>query len=301
MSKYIAYHNGYWISSDKVCIAPNDRGLTLGDSVYDALRTFNGKPYQVDEHTDRLFRSLKAVSIDPKITSDAMKKLIVESCSRNNHLIEKAGDHRVYIWISRGVGRWAYNAGPPTVLILVSPLDFGRYAHLYEAGARAVIPDVRSYTINTLDPRIKHTSRMNFNLAEIEANRKDPEAWPVLRDDKGFITESTACNIFLVKEGVIRTPYVEALLRGISRETIFELARQLDLTAKEDNIMPDDLYNADEVFFTGTSMCLLPVTVIDGKPIGNGKPGNITIRLLRKWSENVDMDIIEQAIQFQNA
>lgn len=298
MPEYIAYHNGNWKPSSQVSIQPNDRGLTLGDSVYDALRTFNGECYKVQAHVDRLYRSLKSVGIDAGISPDEMFDLINQSCARNEHLREKAGDHRVWIWISRGPGRWAHTAGPPTVIILVSPSDFGRFAHLYESGAHGIIPDILSYPVTTLDPRIKHTSRMNFNLAEIEVAKIDPEAWPILTDTEGHVTEGTSYNVFIVKNEIVQTPFIHALLRGISRETIFEIADELKIPSQEKMLRPDDLHNADEIFFTGTTMCILAVTRLNGKSVGDSKPGKITMKLLSKWSEIVGVDIVKQAIKF---
>ncbi|MBM3947968.1 MAG: hypothetical protein FJ312_01755 [SAR202 cluster bacterium] len=121
---------------------------------------------------------------------------------------------------------------------------------------------------------------MNFSLADLEARDVDPEGWPVLLDQKGNLTEGTAYNIFIVSNGIIRTPGDSALLQGISRGAVFELAEQLGIPAVQEELQPYDLYTADEAFITNTPMCALPVTKADNRPVGDGKPGPITQQIL---------------------
>jgi branched-chain amino acid aminotransferase len=136
---------------------------------------------------------------------------------------------------------------------------------------------------------------MNFNLAELEASDVDPEGWPILLDSRGNLTEGVGYNLFLVSGGVIRTAGDRSVLQGISRETVFDLARELGITVSEEDLQPYDLYTADEAFFTSTSPCVLPVTRVDRRPIGDGKPGPTVRRLLQAWSETVGVDIVAQA------
>ena len=157
--------------------------------------------------------------------------------------------------------------------VRVSAIDFGRYALLYGDGAHGVITRSRSYSPEALDPKVKHYSRMNFNLAELEANDVEPEAWPILRDMEGNLTEGTGYNFFMVTDGVIRTPTDSVILQGVSRGTVFDLAEQLDIPLTEEDLQPYDLYTADEAFFASTSFCVLPVTQVDKRDIGDGKPG----------------------------
>ena len=160
------------------------------------------------------------------------------------------------------------------------------------------ITRTQSYSPEALDPKVKHYSRMNFNLAELEANDVDPGAWPILRDADGNLTEGSGYNVFLVTNGVIRTASDRALLQGVSRGMVFDLAKQLDVPLVEEDLQPYDLYTADESFFASTSYCVLPVTQVDRRQIGDGKPGPITQQLLAAWSEVVGLDIVDQAQQF---
>jgi branched-chain amino acid aminotransferase len=300
MDDYIAYYNGEWIPYNEVRIHPQDRGFTLGDVVFDVERTFNGKSFRMRQHIDRLYRSLKYVRIDPGITADSMLDLSEEAISRNEHLRGPVGDYRINQWVTRGIGgagNIGLGDGSPAVCINVLPLDFTRYARAYENGQHGVISKTRSYPPEALDAKIKHHSRMNFNLAALEANDLDPGAWALLLDMKGNLSEGTGYNYFLVKDGVIRTSTDNAILQGVSRGMVFDLAHQLDIPVVEENLQPYDLYTADEAFFASTSYCVLPMTVVDKRPVGDGIPGPITNQLLAAWSESVGLDIVDQAIK----
>jgi branched-chain amino acid aminotransferase len=139
---------------------------------------------------------------------------------------------------------------------------------------------------------------MNFNLAELEAADVDPEAWPILMDLDGNITEGSGYNVFLVTDGVLRTPGDRSILQGVSRGMVFDLAKQLQLPLVEEDLQPYDLYTADEVFFSSTSPCVLPVTRVDKRQIADGKPGPITQQLLGEWGEIVGLNIVAQAQRF---
>jgi branched-chain amino acid aminotransferase len=153
----------------------------------------------------------------------------------------------------------------------------------------------RSFSPDALDPKVKNFSRMNFNLAELEASDVDPEGWPILTDSRGNLTEGVGYNLFLVTGGTIRTPGDRGVLQGVSRAMVFDLGRELGIPVVEDDLQPYDLYTADEAFFTSTSPCVLPVTRVDRRPIGTAAPGPVVARLLGAWSEIVGVDIVAQA------
>ena len=297
MSDFTAYFNGEWVPEDQVVIRHTDRGFVTGDVVFDVERTFNGKSFRMKEHVDRLYRSLKFVRIDPGLSDDEMLEISEEAISRNEHLRAPGGDFNIRQFVTRGPGRSTKDAGPATVGVTVSPIYFARYAGMYDSGAHAVVARTRSYASDALDPKVKHYSRMNFNMADLEATDVDEVAWPILMDTVGNLTEGTGYNFFLVTDGVIRTPGDETLLQGISRGAVFDIARQLGIPSTEEELQPYDLYTADEAFFSSTSFCMLPITVADKREIGDGKPGPVTQQLLAAWSEMVGVDIVDQAIQ----
>jgi branched-chain amino acid aminotransferase len=297
MSDFTAYFNGEWVPEDQVLIRHTDRGFVTGDVVFDVERTFNGKSFRMKEHVDRLYRSLKFVRIDPGLSDDEMLEISEEAISRNEHLRAPGGDFNIRQFVTRGPGRSTKDAGPATVGVTVSPIYFARYAGMYDSGAHAVVARTRSYASDALDPKVKHYSRMNFNMADLEATDVDEVAWPILMDTVGNLTEGTGYNFFLVTDGVIRTPGDETLLQGISRGAVFDIARQLGIPSTEEELQPYDLYTADEAFFSSTSFCMLPITVADKREIGDGKPGPVTQQLLAAWSEMVGVDIVDQAVQ----
>ena len=298
MGEYIAYYNGEWMPYGEVKVHPQDRGFTLGDAVFDVERTFDGKSFRMKQHIDRLYRSLKYVRIDAGLTAEEMTEITEEAIRRNEHLRAEVGDYRVNQWVTRGVGGMGFPEEGPSVCINVLPIDFSRYARSYETGHHGVITQTRSYPPQALDPKIKHHSRMNFNLATLEADDGDPGAWALLRDMNGNLSEGVGYNYFLVTDGVIRTAGDKAILQGVSRGMVIDLADQLGVPLVEEDLQPYDLYTADEAFFASTSYCVLPMTQVDKRDIGDGRPGPITQQLLAAWSEAVGLDIVDQALRF---
>ena len=279
---------------DEVKIAHNDRGFTVADVVFDVARTFNGKSFRMKEHIDRLYRSLKYVRIDPGLSPEEMTNISEEAIQRNEHLREREGDFSVTQFVTRGPGRWSRTAGPPTVCVKIGGIDYQKYGSYFKSGAPAVIPRTRSYSAESMDPKVKHYSRMNFNLADLEAGDVDPEAFPILTDVDGNLTEGTGQNMFIVTDGVIRTPGDRTILQGVSRGTVIDLAKQLEIPLVEEDLQPYDLYTADESFLSSTFPCVVPITTVDKRQIADGMPGPITQQLLAAWSETVGMDIVGQ-------
>ena len=298
MADYTVYFNGEWMPFSQVKIDPMDRGFMLGDVVFEVARTFNGKIFRLEEHIDRLYKSLKYSRITPDLSVEEMLNISEHVVNINDHLRAEVGDYTVWQFVTRGPGRWTRSAGPPSICVRISPIDFGRFTQYFDQGAHGVITRTRSYPNESLDSKIKHHSRMNFNLAELEASDVDPEAWPILTDIQGNITEGTGYNIFIVTNGVIKTPRDNNILQGVSRKMVFDLSKQLNIPIIEEDIQPYDLYTADEVFFSSTSYCVLPVTKIDNRHIKDQTPGPITQQILAAWSEIVGVDIIGQALQF---
>jgi branched-chain amino acid aminotransferase len=294
---HTAFFGGEWMAFSQVRIDPLDRGLLTGDVVFDVARTFGGKTFRLREHVHRLYRSLKYVRIDPGLSAEEMEQLSEELVARNGHLVDELGDFTVWQFVTRGRGRSSSQASAATVCIFARPIAFSRFAALYDRGAHAMIVRTRSYSADVMDPKVKSFSRMNFNMAQLEAADVDPHAWPLLLDSDGNLTEGPGYNVFVVDEGVIRTPSDRNLLEGVSRATVFDLAGNLGVPVVEEDLQPYDLYTADEAFVAATSPCVLPVGRADHRPIGTGQPGSLTRRLLDAWSELVGIDIAKQAVE----
>ena len=299
MADYQAYFNGEWMPEGEVTISPSDRGFTVGDLVFEVERTFNGVPFRLKEHVERLYRSLTYVRMDTGLSAEEMTAITEEAVERAKADHPEVTDFWMRQIVTRGTVA-LFDPPAPTVLVQVGEQGFW-YADLYDTGMHGVIAKTRAYSPQALDPKIKHYSRMNFVLAHHEAHDVEPGAWPILLDDRGFLAEGNGQNVFVVTDGVIRTPTVYAALQGVSRGMTIDLTRQLDIPLVEEDLQPYDLYTADEAFWTTTSMCVMPMTQVDRRPIGDGKPGPMSQRLLAAWSEAVGIDIVGQAQQHRNA
>jgi branched-chain amino acid aminotransferase len=293
--EYIAYFNGEWVPQSQCTLAMDDRGFRVGDAVFEVQRTFNGNIFGLDRHLDRLYRSLKITRMDPGLTQEEMADISQEAIKRNWHQVPEGGDLNVRQVVTRGRGFSVTDKVPPTVYIAAYGLNFNRFAHVFDEGCHVVFARTRSYHPDSLDPKVKHTSRMNFVLAELEASDVDPKAWPVLLDLDGNISEGTGFNFWIVTDGVLRTSGDRAILQGISRDTILDLAKELDIPVVQEDLQLYDAYTADEAFVSGTSSCLLPVNKLDNRPLDGDVPGPLVKRLLAAWSEKVGVDIVGQA------
>ena len=293
MADYQAYFNGEWMPEGEVTISPSDRGFTVGDLVFEVERTFNGVPFRLKEHVERLYRSLTYVRMDAGLSAEEMTAITEEAVERAKADHPEVTDFWMRQIVTRGTVD-LFDPPAPTVLVQVGEQGFW-YADLYDTGMHGVIAKTRAYSPQALDPKIKHYSRMNFVLAHQEAHDVEPGAWPILLDDRGFLAEGNGQNVFVVTDGVIRTPTDYAALQGVSRGMAIDLTRRLDIPLVEEDLQPYDLYTADEAFWTTTSMCVMPMTQVDRRPIADGKPGPMSQRLLAAWSEAVGIDIVGQA------
>lgn len=293
MADYQAYFNGEWMPEGEVTISPSDRGFTVGDLVFEVERTFNGVPFRLKEHIERLYRSLTYVRMDSGLSAEEMTAITEEAVERAKADHPEVTDFWMRQIVTRGTVD-LFDPPDPTVLVQVGEQGFW-YADLYDTGMHGVISKTRAYSPQALDPKIKHYSRMNFVLAHQEAHDVEPGSWPILLDDRGFLAEGNGQNVFIVTDGVIRTPTDYAALQGVSRGMAIDLTQQLDTPLVEEDLQPYDLYTADEAFWTTTSMCVMPMTQVDRRPIGDGKPGPMSQRLLAAWSEAVGIDIVGQA------
>ena len=296
MADYMAYFNGDWVPFSQVKIAPDDQGFSSGDVIFDVQRTFNCKVFRLNQHIDRLYGSLRYARMDPGLTDDEMAAVTEEAVKRNEHLRAGVGEFACKQFVTRGSGD-LFNPVRTTVCVRVSPVSFW-IADRYASGLRGVVTKTRSLDHRSLDPKVKHYSRMNFVMARFEANDVDPGAWPILTDMKGNLTEGAGQNVFVVTDGVIRTPRDDSILKGVSRGMVIDLARELGIPLLEEDVQPYDLYTADEAFLSTTSSCVLPLTAVDRRPIGDGSPGPVASRLLAAWSEAVGVDIVGQALRF---
>jgi branched-chain amino acid aminotransferase len=301
MAELTAYFNGEWVPNSELKIDPADRGFVMGDVVFDVERTFNGKLFRLKEHMERLYRSLQYSRLDPGLTIEEMSELTEEVARRNEPLRPAGADFAVRQVVTRGkpasvTQGSVTEAMTPTVINSASLLPFKTYAKYYETGATVVIPATRSYPSSSLEPKVKHYSRANFVQAQLQAADVDPDAYVVMMDQSGNISENVGGNFFIVTDGVLRTSKDSSILQGISRMVTMELAEQLGIPVVEEDLQPYDAYTADEAFLTTSSYQVLPVRSVDKREVRHAVPGPISKQLLAAWSEMVGVDIVDQAL-----
>ena len=171
----------------------------------------------------------------------------------------------------------------------------------YLRGVPTIVPSVRSVPSASFDPRLKTTSRMTNNLADLEVSALDPDAHALLLDTQGFVSEGTGANFFAVVADELLTPHESDVLDGISRRTAIELARASGIPCRAARMTMFDIRNASEAFFTGTSFCLLPVHSVNGVALGKHVPGPITRQLLQAWANLIGHDFVAQAVSHLSA
>jgi branched-chain amino acid aminotransferase len=293
MSEPVVYINGRLVPASQATVSVFDGGFRMGDGVFDTARTFRHRPYKLREHLERLYRSLRYIRVDPGMTLAALEACTLQVVEPNVALLQPYDD----VWITQVISRGPLRAaGAPTVVILTEPLPFASFARYHKLGVSLLTPGIRHTPPQSVEPRAKTVSRMNLVLAELEVQQHDPDAWALLLDLDGNITEYTSGNFFMVRQGSLITPFERNALGGISREVVVELAEELGIPCREADITPYDVYNADEAFLTSTSKCILPVGRLNGIHIGQTIPGPVTKRLLDTWSARVELDIVAQAL-----
>ena len=257
-----------------------DHGLLYGDGVFEGIRIYNGRVFKLKEHIDRLFYSAKAILLEMPMTHAQLMKATVETCRRN-----KLREGYIRLVVTRGVGTLGLNprnCKNGSVIIIAGKIQVYP-AELYAKGMDIVtVPTVRNLH-GAVNPAVKSLNYLNNILAKIEANNAGVEE-AVMLNAEGFVAECTADNLFIIKNGVLSTPPLSAgALYGITRGTVMDIAVQLGIKVSEPNLTRYDLFNADECFLTGTGAEIMPVVKIDGRVIGNGKPGLLTRKLVENY------------------
>lgn len=303
MPRRLVYFNGDFVSERDARISIFDSALMFGDMVFEMTRSFKQKPYRLRNHLDRLYASMKYAQIDCGLTIEQMESATEETIERNLPALEGL-DCQIMHNVTRGAlplyDTLVTEGLRPIVTINVIPLvrHVGGAAHSYEQGAHFVVTPQQSVPARYIDPKAKNRSRIYYQLANLQAQRMEEGANALLTDEHGFITEGTGNNVFFVLNGEILTPKPHDILRGISRQACMELAEKLEIPVREADIEPYDVRNADEAWYTATTICMVPITRFDFQPVGTGRPGPIFGRLIDAWSEEVGVDIPAQAREY---
>lgn len=302
MKEPLVYLNGQLVPAPEAHVAIYDMGVVLGATVTEMTRTFRQKLYRLEDHLDRLFRSLRYARMNTGLTKKDFTSISHELVDHNVGLLEEGGEIGLIHFVTAGelplYAGAAAKPGPPqpTVCAHTFQLPFDFWATKMREGMHVVTPSIRHVPPQCYDPKMKYRSRMHYYLADQEVKLADPEAMALLLDLNGNVTETSSANFLLVDRGTIVSPTLNNILPGVSRKTVIELAAKLEIPFAERDSQVYSVMNADEAFLASTPFCLMPVTKVDGVEIGDGKPGPIFRRLLAAWSEKVGLDVLGQIL-----
>ena len=292
----VAYHNGEIKPESRVLVSFRDRGFKFGEAVFDTARTVRHQPFKLVEHVDRLYRSMRYLRIDAGLSRDEMVSISEEVLERNLHLIAPDEDYWLFQRVTPGSGDSFLGeaAAEPTVIVECTPLPLKARAPLFRDGVRVQVPATRRTPPDAVSPRAKTQNYINLQLADQEVRSQDPGAWAVLLDHDGNIAEGLGSNVFFVRDEALLTPRERFVLPGISRETVIELAGAEGIAVHETDLDLFDAFTCDECFLTSTSLCMVPVSSINGRPIGGSVPGPVTARLIEAYKRLLDFDFVAQ-------
>ena len=278
--------NGQLVDRDQAGISPFDSAVQGGDAVWEGLRLYDGRIFKLNEHLDRLERSARALSFDDIPTREKIIEAIKRTLGANDM---RDGVH-IRLTLTRGVKITSgmdprLNQSGPTLIVLAE-----HKAPVYaKTGLTLKTASIRRPSPEILDARIHHANLLNSILAKIEANKAGADD-ALMLDTRGFVAETNATHIFIVRNGELATPYTIACPEGITRATVLEICASENITCAETDLTLEDLYRADEMFCTGTMGELVGVIKIDERMIGEGKVGPMTRRLTEIYAKRTSSE-----------
>jgi branched-chain amino acid aminotransferase len=275
--------NGTYYDKHDAKISVYDHGLLYGDGVFEGIRIYSGKVFKHKEHTERLYESAKAIALTIPLSPMEMMKVVEDAVAVN-----KKVDGYIRLVVTRGAGNLGLDPRKcePVVIVIVD--DISLYPpELYENGLEVITSSYTRNHPNATNPRIKSLNYLNNILAKMEAIRAGClEA--IMLNHKGEVAECTGDNLFVVKNGVLKTPPPDAgILEGITRQFVIDLANKAGIPFRESTMTRHDVYVADEIFLTGTAAEVIAVTKVDERVVGNGKQGPVTKRLRELFTAGV--------------
>lgn len=290
------YLDGKFVDELDAKVSVFDHGFLYGDGVFEGIRAYHNSVFRLKDHVNRLYDSAKAINLEIPMSKEEMSSVIVDTCRQN-----ELRDAYIRVVVSRGKGDLGLDprkCNIATVVCIASSITL--YPdEMYQNGLAVITVPTRRNGPEGVNPRIKSLNYLNNIMAKIEANIAGvPEA--ILLNQEGYVAECTGDNIFIVKNGVLKTPGVHlGMLEGVTRNEVIKLARKNGIPVEETTFTRYDLFVADEVFLTGTAAELIPVTTIDGRIIGDGKPGPVFTALLDKFRELVKEPEGPEAVIFK--
>ncbi|MFC4738319.1 branched-chain-amino-acid transaminase [Bacillus daqingensis] len=287
MSSQWIYLNDRLVKKEEAVVSVFDHGFLYGDGVFEGIRAYSGNIFKLDEHLDRLYDSAQSIMMTIPYTKEEMSSIIVDTIRRN-----KLDSAYIRVVVSRGPGNLGLDPAScsrPNVIVIAEALALFP-EELYKRGLRMGSVATRRNRPDVLSPQVKSLNYLNNILVKLEANQAGVDE-ALMLNDEGYVTEGSADNIFIVKNGSIVTPPVYlGALEGITRNAIIELAEELGYSIAEKPFTRHDVYTADEVFLTGTAVEVIAVIDVDGRKIADGRPGHITGHLLSEFRRVTQTD-----------
>jgi branched-chain amino acid aminotransferase len=279
------YVDGEFYPKSQAKVSVYDHGFLYGDGVFEGIREYNGVVFKLKEHVDRLYRSAHAIMLQIPLTKEEMVKAVVETLRKN-----KMKDAYIRLIVSRGVGDLGLDPRKcpnPTIIIITDTINI-KAGNAKETGVTTMFSWVRRNPVDATTHEIKSLNYLNSILAKIEANACGVDEALCL-ESNGYIAEGVGENVFIVKNGEILSPPTSTgALAGITADVVVELAAKLGLKLTVTNLTPFMLFTADEAFFTGTAMEMVPIREANKRPIGDGKPGPVTKKLMAEFQKVID-------------
>ena len=271
------YIDGEFYPKSQAKISVYDHGFLYGDGVFEGIREYNGVVFKLKEHIDRLYRSAHAIMLNIPLTKEEMTKAVVETLHKN-----KMKDSYIRLIVSRGVGDLGLDprkCPKPTVIVITDTINI-KAGNAKEVGITTMFSWVRRNPVDATTHEIKSLNYLNSVLAKIEANACGVDE-AICLESNGYIAEGVGENVFIVKNGEIFTPPTSTgALAGITADVVAELCAKLGIDLIITNLTPFMLFTADEAFFTGTAMEMVPIREVNKRKIGDGKPGPVTKKLM---------------------
>lgn len=280
----MVYVDGKFYPQSEAKVSVFDHGLLYGDGVFEGIRAYNGRIFKLERHVDRLYHSAKAIDLKIPHTKDEMANLILETCRRNDI---REGYIRPVITRGKGdLGLDPRRCKSGSSVIVIAQPSISLYGKAYERGLKVVTSSYRRVPPQSLSPSIKSLNYLNNIMARVEANQYGADE-ALMLDIHGYVSEATADNFFIVRNSTVTTPWSSTNLPGVTRETVLELVPQLGLKPEERLFTLYDVWAADEAFITGTAAEVGPVVEVDGRIIGDGKPGPTTKKIMKAFRDLV--------------
>lgn len=302
MQEPLAYLKGQFVPASQCVLPIYDLGIVLGAAVTDFLRTFHQRPYRMEDHVRRFYRSCKYARIEPPVDFEESIAISEKLLTENARMFPGKELGLVYYMTAGENTVYAGAAGIPDQLTAsyvqhTFPMQFHLWRDAFLQGVHCITPAPRHWPPQCLSSKIKNRNRLHMWIGEQEAHAVDKCAMPLFLDIDGNITETGGSNFVIYRDGQVVSPHRKNILWGISVTVLAEICAEMGIPFVEQDIQTWDVVNADEAWVPTTPYCLGPVVRINGVPIGDGRPGPVWRTILDRWSEIVDKDIYRETAE----